>query len=77
MGHEQREVLKEEVEKLLKAGIICSVDYSDWASPVIIVPKTGNKWRVCVDYKPVNAVTKSNHYPLPHLDDILDRVRDV
>ena len=27
-----------------------------------------------MDYKPLNAVTKSNHYRLPHIDDILDRV---
>ena len=29
---------------------------------------------MCIDYKPLNEVTKSNHYPLPFIDDILDRV---
>ena len=32
---------------------------------------------MCVDYKPLNAATKSNHYPLPFVDDILDEVANM
>ena len=67
-------VLKEELVKLLKAGLIYPVEHSDWGNPVVITPKHTGGWRVCIDYKPLNAVTKSNHYPLPFIDDILDRV---
>ena len=67
-------MLKEELNKLLKAGLICLVEHSDWAYPVVIIRKHTGGWRVCVDYKPLNAATKSNHYPLPFVNDILDEV---
>ena len=41
---------------------------------MVIVPKKYGRWRICVDYKPLNVATKANHYPLPYMDDILDRV---
>ena len=74
LSPEQVGVLREEIVKLLKVDIIYLVVHLDWASPVVIVPKKDGRWRICVDYKPLNAVTKANHYPLPHMDDILDRV---
>ena len=67
-------VLKEELNKLLKAGLVFPVEHSNWANPVVIIRKHTGGWRVCVDYKPLNAATKSNHYPLPFIDDILDEV---
>ena len=65
LGTIQRHVLEMEVSKLLKAGFIYQVDDAQWISPVVIVPKKGNKWRVCVDFHPLNAATKRHHYPLP------------
>ena len=67
-------VLKEELNKLLKARLICPVEHSDWANTAVIILKHTRGWRVCVVYKPLNAASKSNHYPLPFVDDILDKV---
>lgn len=72
LSPEQREVLRDKIVKLLKADIIFPVVHSDWASPVVIVPKKDERWRVCVDYKPLNAATKRSHYRLPQVDDIMD-----
>ena len=72
----QKHVLEAEVTKLLKAGFIYRVDDAEWISLVVSVPKKGNKWRVCIDYKPLNAATKRHHYPLPFHDEILDKVGD-
>ena len=41
-------------------------------SPVVVTPKKDWRWRVYVDFKPLNAATKKDPYPLPFLDEILD-----
>ncbi|MCO5574473.1 hypothetical protein L7F22_028258 [Adiantum nelumboides] len=47
---------------------------SEWVSPIVVTPKKNGKWRVCVDYKPLNAATKRDHFPLPFQDEILNKV---
>lgn len=44
---------------------------ADW---VVIVPKKGGKWRICVDYRALNKVTKKDRQPLPFIDELLDEV---
>ena len=61
----QKEALLKEVKALLRAGFIYPVEDSEWVSPVVLVPKKNGKWRVCVDFKPLNASTKRDHFPLP------------
>ncbi|MCO5548767.1 hypothetical protein L7F22_002229 [Adiantum nelumboides] len=74
LGVVQQETLLFEVNKLLKAGFIYPVTNSEWVSPVVVAPKKNGKWRVCVDYKPLNAATKRDHFPLPFQDEILNEV---
>ena len=74
MGVIQRDALLAEVNKLLRAGFIYPVENSEWVSPVVVTPKKNGKWRVCVDYKPLNAATKRDHFPLPFQDEILNEV---
>ena len=69
--------LKEEVDKLLKAGFIYPVETAEWVSRVVVTPKKDGRWRVCVDLKPLNAATKKDPYPLPFIDQILDLVWQV
>ena len=74
MGKEQIQALKEEVEKLLKVGFITPIDIAQWVSVVVITPKKDGRWRVCMDFKIVNATRKKNPYPLPFLDEILEKI---
>ncbi|MCO5556434.1 hypothetical protein L7F22_009983 [Adiantum nelumboides] len=74
LGMVQQEALLSEVNKLLKASFIYPVTNSKWVSPVVVTPKKNGKWRVCVDYKPLNGATKREHFPLPFQDEILNEV---
>jgi transposase InsO family protein len=67
--------LRPEVEKVLdqwlKDGVIEPVDTSEWSTPIVIVPKPGNKIRLCCDYKiTVNPWLDIHQYPLPRPDDL-------
>ena len=46
----------------------------EWVSPMVVTPKKNGKWQVCADYKPLNAATKRDHFPLPFQDEILNEV---
>ncbi|MCO5563370.1 hypothetical protein L7F22_017011 [Adiantum nelumboides] len=74
LGVVQQEALLSEVNKLLKASFINPVTNSEWVSLVVVAPKKNGKWRVSVDYKPLNAATKRDHFPLPFQDEILNEV---
>ena len=47
---------------------------SPWASAVVLVRKKDGTLRFCVDYRRLNKVTKKDVYPLPRIDDALDRL---
>lgn len=74
MGQEQMKALQEEVDKLLRAGFIRPVQTPEWVSPTVATPKKDGRWRICIDFKPLNAATKKDPYPLPFIDQILDSV---
>ena len=63
--------MEEEIQKLLKNKII-QPSRSPWASPLVFVKKKDGKWRMCVDFRKLNAITKKDAYPLPRIDDLLD-----
>jgi hypothetical protein len=87
-----REVVKKEVLKLLKAGVIYPVSDSEWVSPVQVVPKKGGMtvvknennefipqrtvtgWCMCIDYRKLNKTTRKDHFPLPFIDEMLERL---
>ncbi|XP_074560470.1 uncharacterized protein LOC141816623 [Curcuma longa] len=55
-GPEQNKIIREEVRKLMEAEHIWEVHFPTWLSNVVLVPKPGNKWRVCVDFRDLNKV---------------------
>lgn len=69
-----RKVIHDEIMKIWRAKIIYPVAYSDWISPIVVVPKKNGKWQFCVDYKKLNEYTEKDHFPLPYVDQILDQI---
>lgn len=60
--------LKKEFNELLKQGII-RPSKSPWSSPIHLVSKKTGGWRVCGDFRRLNAVTIPDRYPIPHVQD--------
>jgi predicted aspartyl protease len=71
-SYKEREEIKEEVYKMLEAGII--QHSSPWSFPVVQVPKKNGTRRFCVDFRKLNSITQQDCFPLPRIDDILDRL---
>ena len=65
-------VIQTEVDNLLHNGFIRVFKYSDWMANVVVFPKKGNKWRVCVDYTDLNVACPKDCFPLPRIDQIVD-----
>ena len=65
--------LKKQLTELLEAGHI-EPSKSPYGAPVIFVMKKDDTLRMCVDYRALNQLTKKNSYPLPRIDELLDRL---
>ena len=65
--------LKVQLQDLLDKGFI-RPSSSPWGCPALFVKKKDNSLRLCVDYRPLNAVTIKNKYPLPRIDILFDQL---
>jgi hypothetical protein len=65
--------LKIQLQDLLDKGFI-HPSASPWGCPALFVKKKDNSLRLCVDYRPLNAVTIKNKYPLPRIDILFDQL---
>ena len=73
-------IIELELQKWLLQGII-EPSCSPWSSPVVLVPKKAidptdpaepKRHRLCIDFRKLNAVTKTDSFPLPIMQDALD-----
>ena len=65
--------LQDEVKYLLENDFI-DPSQSNYSSPCILVPKSNGTYRMCTDYRKVNSVTKTDSFPIPRIDDCIDKV---
>ena len=69
----QLEEQTKQIQDMLDKGLI-RTSSSPWGFPVLFAKKPEGKWRMCVDYRGLNALTERNTYPLPRIQDCLDRI---
>ena len=67
-----RDIVKEELQKLLNVNFIYPISDSRWVSPLVVAPKKNGKWRICVDYRELNKTTLRDYFPFPFIDQVLD-----
>src|SRR5436190_20054562 len=73
-NEEKEKLIKEELDKMIKDGVVRESE-SSWSSPVVIIDKKDGSKRFCIDYRWVNKITETDAYPLPRIDDLLEQFR--
>ena len=71
-GHYEQQEIRRQVREMLEAGVIRPA-FSPWSNPIVLV-KRDDKYRLCLDYRKLNAVTKVDVFPLPIIEDLVDRL---
>ena len=66
-----KDAIGQELDYLEKQGTIRKVDSSDWAAPIVTVPKKDGRFHLCGDYKvTINQALIIDQYPLPKPEDL-------
>ncbi|KAI3461712.1 hypothetical protein Pfo_018375 [Paulownia fortunei] len=71
-GLERSQHIKEDVNKLLAAKYIYLVQYPEWLANVVLVPKSGGKWHLCIDFTDLNRACPKYPFPLSRIDRLVD-----
>ena len=70
-----KDAIGQEIDRLESEGILEKVKHSEWAAPVVAVPKGNGQLRLCGDYKvTVNPVLSVEKYPLPKPEDLMSNL---
>ena len=77
MNHAFKDIVKEELQKLLNDGFIYPILDRKWVSPLFVVPnKVIGKWHICVEFWELNKATLKDNFPFPFIDQVLDTLSD-
>ena len=68
--------VKEEIDKLLEAGVIRN-SHSSWLAPIIVVPKGDGGKHLIINYRALNKVTRKFVWPMPKVEDIFSQLNDA
>lgn len=67
--------VEQQLDKLQEKGVWTPVEYSEWATPIVCIPKTNGEVRICGDYKvTINPWLEVDKYPLPKTQDLFAKL---
>jgi hypothetical protein len=72
MSDDKAEGARNEVKRLLSTGVIREVTFPEWLANTIMVKKTNEKWRMCIDFTDLNKACPKDEFPLPRIDSLVD-----
>ena len=70
---EEEQEVRKQITDLLERGLI-EPSSSPYGAPVLFVKKKDGSLRMCIDYRALNAQTVRDRYPLPNIQDLIDRL---
>jgi hypothetical protein len=66
INHALEATIRKELKKLLNAGIIFPVKYSEWVSNLVLVRKSRDQIKLCIYFSTSNRANVKDHFPLPN-----------
>ena len=76
VGIEKARVMQEQISDLADKGWIVPSS-SAWAAPILFVKKKEGTWRLCTDFRDLNALSLDDCFPLPRIETLLHRAGDA
>jgi len=73
MTQSEREEFEVQIKKSLANGWVTD-SHSRYAASIIFVKKADTTLWMCVDYRGLNKITAKDRYPLPYIEDLLDKL---
>jgi hypothetical protein len=74
MSDDKAKGARNEVKRLLTAGVIREVTYPNWLANMVMVKKANGKWRMHIDFMDLNKAYPKDEFPLPRIDSLVDGV---
>lgn len=69
----EKDIMREKIDDMLSNGIIRESS-SNYASPIVLVRKKNGDYRLCVDYRKLNSITVKDKYPLPIIEEQVEKL---
>ena len=70
----QEKLLREEIDRLIKYGILRKINRSEWASPMFTIAKPDGTLRSLADLRELNKRIRRKPFPLPKINEMLQKL---